>query len=91
MFLLRADKLLIARRKNILSTEKNIFLRAENIITARSYFFSCSAEKIRECESGRKNAAGKDLKCSCILFRTQLKSFCFSAEFFIYSSSFGFV
>jgi hypothetical protein len=66
---LRADKLFIARRKNILSTEKNIFLRAENIITARSYFFSCSAEKIRERESGRKNVAGKESKCSWKRFK----------------------
>jgi hypothetical protein len=65
---LRADKLFIARRKNILSTEKNIFLRAENIITARSYFFVFRRE-IRECESGRKNAAGKESKCSWKRFK----------------------
>jgi hypothetical protein len=54
MFLLRADKLLIARRKNILSTEKNIFLRAENIITARSYFFRVPQRKFGSANRGEK-------------------------------------
>ncbi len=62
---MRADKLFIARKKNILSTEKNIFLRAENIITARSYFFVFRREN-----SGMRIGAKK---CSWKRIKMQLE------------------